>query len=102
MVIDHVTKVTAVSDGVVLAPSTVHRTLSLAGLMQKKPGEPTPKDRRRFSFEMAGELVDEPRDARTSGRRGGRPLVDRMLSRDCVRRGGNYPETWGPRGGLAP
>jgi putative transposase len=56
MVIGHVTKATAIPDGVVLAPSTVHRTLSLAGLMQKKPGDPTPKDRRRFSFEMAGEL----------------------------------------------
>lgn len=56
LVIDHVSKTASIPDGVVLAPSTVHRVLSLAGLMQKKPGEPTAKDRRRFSFEMAGEL----------------------------------------------
>lgn len=39
---------------VVLAPSTVHRLLSRHGLM-KQPRAAT-KDRRRFSFEMAGEL----------------------------------------------
>lgn len=43
-------------EGVVLAPSTVHRLLSRAGLMQKKPTEPTSKDRRRFAFDKAGEL----------------------------------------------
>src|SRR5690606_19254643 len=39
---------------VVLAPSTVHRLLSRHGLM-KQP-RAAAKDRRRFSFEMAGEL----------------------------------------------
>ena len=39
-----------------LSPSTVHRVLSRAGLMQKKPTEPTSKDRRRFAFDQAGEL----------------------------------------------
>jgi transposase InsO family protein len=43
-------------EGVVLAASTVHRLLSRAGLMQKKPTEPTSKDRRRFAFDKAGEL----------------------------------------------
>lgn len=43
-------------EGVVLAPSTVHRLLSRAGLMEKKPSEPSTKDRRRFAFEKAGEL----------------------------------------------
>jgi transposase InsO family protein len=38
-----------------LAPATVHRLLSRAGLM-KRPEEPTSNDRRRFSFEKAGEL----------------------------------------------
>lgn len=56
LVIDHVKKVAPLPEGVMLAPSTVHRVLSLAGLMEKKRGEPTPKDRRRFAFEMAGEL----------------------------------------------
>jgi transposase InsO family protein len=39
-----------------LAPATVHRLLSRAGLMERPRGEPTSKDRRRFSFEKAGEL----------------------------------------------
>jgi transposase InsO family protein len=56
LVIDHVTRFARVPEGVVLAPSTVHRILSRAGLMQKKQGEPTAKDRRRFAFEKAGEL----------------------------------------------
>lgn len=43
-------------EGVRLSPSTVHRVLSRAGLMQKKPAEPTSKDRRRFAFDKAGEL----------------------------------------------
>ena len=38
-----------------LAPATVHRLLSRAGLM-KRPEEPTSNDRRRFTFEKAGEL----------------------------------------------
>jgi transposase InsO family protein len=39
-----------------LAPATVHRLLSRAGLMDKPPLEATSKDRRRFSYEKAGEL----------------------------------------------
>jgi transposase InsO family protein len=39
-----------------LAPATVHRLLSRAGLMERLPGAPTSKDHRRFSFEKAGEL----------------------------------------------
>ncbi len=45
-----------VPEGLPLAPSTVHRLLSRAGLMAKEPGEPTAKDHRRFSFEKAGDL----------------------------------------------
>ena len=39
-----------------LAPSTVHRLLSREGLLDARPGEPTPADRRRFAFRDAGEL----------------------------------------------
>jgi hypothetical protein len=39
-----------------LAPATVHRLLSRAGLMDPRPQEPTSNDRRRFSYEKAGEL----------------------------------------------
>ncbi len=39
-----------------LAPSTVHRLLAREGLMRRRPGEPSANDRRRFSFERAGEL----------------------------------------------
>ena len=56
LVIAHVTRFAKIPEGVTLAPSTVHRILSRAGLMQKKQGEPTAKDRRRFAFEKAGEL----------------------------------------------
>jgi putative transposase len=56
MVIDHVKRFSTLPEGVTLAPSTVHRILSRAGLMQKKQGEPTTKDRRRFAFDKAGEL----------------------------------------------
>jgi putative transposase len=45
-----------VPEGLQLAPSTVHRLLTRAGLMVKKPGEPTSKDHRRFAFEKAGDL----------------------------------------------
>jgi transposase InsO family protein len=45
-----------VPDGLQLAPSTVHRLLTRAGLMAKKPGDPTTKDHRRFTFEKAGDL----------------------------------------------
>jgi len=39
-----------------LAPATVHRLLSRHGLMDKKRGEPSSNDRRRFAFDNAGEL----------------------------------------------
>ena len=39
-----------------LPPSTVHRLLSRHGLMAKSPGDPSDADRRRFAFELAGEL----------------------------------------------
>ena len=39
-----------------LAPSTVHRLLAREGLFDKRPGEPTTTDRRRFAFRDAGEL----------------------------------------------
>jgi len=39
-----------------LAPATVHRLLSRAGLMERRPEEPTSNDRRRFCFVKAGEL----------------------------------------------
>lgn len=42
--------------GLPLAPSTVHRLLSNAGLMSKMAGEPSSKDHRRFAFEKAGDL----------------------------------------------
>lgn len=45
-----------VPEGLPLAPSTVHRLLSRAGLMAKEPGAPTSKDHRRFTFEKAGDL----------------------------------------------
>lgn len=38
LVIDHVKKASPLPEGLVLAPSTVHRVLSLAGLMEKKRG----------------------------------------------------------------
>ena len=36
--------------------STVHRVLSRAGVMHKRPSDPTSLDRRHFSYEHAGEL----------------------------------------------
>jgi transposase InsO family protein len=56
LVIAHFSRFAKLPEGMVLAPSTVHRVLSRAGLMQKKPQEPTSKDRRRFAFDKAGEL----------------------------------------------
>ena len=43
-------------DNLPLPPSTVHRLLSLHGLMRKDAQTPTTTDRRRFAFEKAGEL----------------------------------------------
>ncbi|HXW58297.1 MAG TPA: DDE-type integrase/transposase/recombinase [Solirubrobacteraceae bacterium] len=39
-----------------LPVSTVHRLLSRAGVMGKRPEDPTSKDRRRFAYAHAGEL----------------------------------------------
>ena len=39
-----------------LPKSTVHRHLSRAGLMRKRPKDPSSKDLRRFAYEKAGEL----------------------------------------------
>jgi len=44
-----------VPEGLQLAPSTVHRLLSRAGLMAKSEAPPS-KDHRRFEFEKAGDL----------------------------------------------
>jgi len=41
---------------VALPPSTVHRQLRRHGLMEKKPHEPSSKDRRRFAFDTANDL----------------------------------------------
>ncbi len=49
-------RVAGVGEELHLAPATVHRLLSRHGLMQKRPQQPTSKDRRRFAFERAGEL----------------------------------------------
>ena len=44
------------ADGIVLAGSTVHRLLKSKGLAQKVATDPTSKDRRKFEYELAGEL----------------------------------------------
>lgn len=46
----------AVPEDLALPNSTVHRLLSRAGMMSKRPEEPNGNDRRRFSFEKACEL----------------------------------------------
>lgn len=46
----------AVPESMTLPHSTVHRLLSRAGLMHKKPDTPTEADRRRFAFAHAGQL----------------------------------------------
>jgi putative transposase len=56
MVIDAVRAELALDPQVVLPLSTVHRVLSRAGVMSKKPSDPTSLDHRRFSYEHAGEL----------------------------------------------
>jgi transposase InsO family protein len=55
-VIEKAKATAGLSDEIHLAPATVHRLLSRHGLMDRKTGEPTNKDRRRFAFEKAGEL----------------------------------------------
>jgi len=43
-------------EGLELKPATVHRLLARHGLNRRPAGEPTSKDKRRFSFEKAGEM----------------------------------------------
>lgn len=56
LVIEQAKSSGSISESLYLAPATVHRLLSRSGLMDKKPTEPTSKDRRRFAFEKANEL----------------------------------------------
>jgi putative transposase len=56
MVIAEAVKSGQVPDGMELAPATVHRVLSRAGLMERGTDEPSSNDRRRFSFIKAGQL----------------------------------------------
>jgi putative transposase len=56
MVIEAVKKENETARAVELPLSTVHRVLSRAGVMEKLPEDATTKDRRRFSYEHAGEL----------------------------------------------
>ncbi len=56
MVIEAARASAEVPQDVELAPATVHRVLSRAGLMERRPDEPTSNDRRRFSYLKAGEL----------------------------------------------
>lgn len=56
MVIEAARASNEVPADVELAPATVHRLLSRAGLMKPKAEEPTSNDRRRFAYEKAGEL----------------------------------------------
>jgi putative transposase len=56
MVIDKAKADSETSRATLLPVSTVHRLLSRAGVMGKRPEEPTNKDRRRFGYEHAGEL----------------------------------------------
>ena len=56
MVIDAARATGEVAADLELAPATVHRVLSRAGLMQRRPQEPTSNDRRRFAYDKAGEL----------------------------------------------
>lgn len=56
MVIERAQRESEAARAVALPLSTVHRVLSRAGVMGKKPESPTAKDRRHFAFERAGEL----------------------------------------------
>jgi putative transposase len=56
MVIDAAKADDSAAKTTVLPVSTVHRLLSRAGVMGKRPEDPTSKDRRRFAYEQAGEL----------------------------------------------
>ena len=56
LVIERARTTGTVPDDLPLPNSTVHRLLSRAGLMRKRPEEPVANDRLRFSFEKAGDL----------------------------------------------
>ena len=56
LLIDSAKAKAGVGEELHLAPATVHRLLSRHGLMDKKLGLPTSKDRRRFAFDKAGEM----------------------------------------------
>jgi putative transposase len=56
MVIEEVKKANELARATTLPPSTVHRVLSRAGVMDRNPECPTTKDRRHFTYERAGEL----------------------------------------------
>jgi transposase InsO family protein len=56
IVISEVRRIGGFDASLELPPSTVHRLLSRAGVMKKKPDSPTTLDRRRFAYEKAGEL----------------------------------------------
>jgi len=56
LLIDKVTAEHELPDELELKPATVHRLLARHGLNRKAAGEPTDKDKRRFTFEHAGEL----------------------------------------------
>lgn len=56
LVIEQAQRTAQLPESLYLAPATVHRLLSRHGLMDKKPAEPTSKDRRRFAFDKANEL----------------------------------------------
>jgi len=56
MVIEKARATGTVPNDLPLPASTVHRLLSRAGLMRKRPEEPVANDRLRFSFEKANDL----------------------------------------------
>jgi putative transposase len=56
IVIDEARTIGSIDPDVALPPSTVYRLLARHGLMRKAIDEDSKKDRRRFSFEKAGEL----------------------------------------------
>src|SRR5688572_9845698 len=56
IVIDEARTIGSIDPDLALPPSTVYRLLARHGLMRKPSEEDSKKDRRRFSFEKAGEL----------------------------------------------
>jgi putative transposase len=56
MVIDNAKNQSDAARAATLPLSTVHRILSRAGVMDKRPEDPTSKDRLHFAYERAGEL----------------------------------------------